>query len=37
MCEQFTVIGGGVVGLSAALALAKRGLPVLLLEQFGKF
>ena len=36
MNEKYTVIGGGIVGLSTALALAKRGNPVLLLEQFGK-
>ena len=36
MNEKYTVIGGGIVGLSTALALAKRRKPVILLEQFEK-
>ena len=35
--EEVVIVGGGIGGLSAALALARKGIPSQLVEQAGEF
>ena len=35
--ERFTILGGGIAGLSAAIALARQGLEVKVLEKAKTF